>query len=135
MCENLSYNILPNELSKHLEDLLFISSIKPGFKVNLFSRSFVDTESYTGTLLRTYHGESREKLIIFINNLVGATVDFLNKYKNTNWEKVIFDALSKAKAGIFNLSETYANDPGFISKINICLNKIDYILNPTGQKD
>ena len=129
MNEIFQYNILPNELAKHLEDLQFISSIKTGYKVNLTNRNFVDTNSYTNALIRKFYGESRNNLITFINNLIVNTVELLNKYSKTNWEKMLFESLAKARNGIFNLTETYSEDPGFISKVNVCINKLDMILN------
>jgi hypothetical protein len=119
----------PSDVEQLLVSLDFLAQTKSGNKINIKKMSFVSNESWSGSLLRTFHGESRERTVSFITHLIKHAIEILDKYSRDK-ESLIFrdyilDKLAESKKGIANIRETYSDDPHFVSQLNICIDNID----------
>lgn len=127
----------PNDVEQLLVSLDFLAQTKSGNKINIKKMSFVSNDSWSGSLLRTLHGESREKTVSYITQLVKHAIEVLDKYSRNSGSSTIFrDAilakLSECKKGIANVRETYSDDPHFVSQLNVCIDNIDLQFRDTG---
>lgn len=123
----------PEEVRDLLVSLEFLGQTKNGNKINTKNMSFVAQDSWSGSLFRTFSGEDRRHTVRFILQLIDHAVEVLaklskspNKQQATDiYCKRILDKLEKAKEGIKNIRETYADDPHIVSQLNVCLDTID----------
>jgi len=124
---NESNNIgaMPDDVSNIIEQLKFISLVKPGQKINLLKKTFCDSQSYIVAACRFFDGETKQKLTTHIKNLISDTSNILIKYKGTPWEQKIKLALLATKVGIENLAKTYSYHPDTLSVLNTCIENIE----------
>ena len=120
--------------------LLFISKIREGEKINI-SRLTLCQDNWSTKVYRTLGRESRCSTLEFIREVFGEAFDLSSKYLNTDNKfyrdigTMILTNLQKSKAGLTNLTKTYAEDRMFISKIETLTStletKYDDILRQT----
>lgn len=120
----------PSDVEQLLVSLDFLAQTKSGNKINIKKMSFVSNESWSGSLLRTVYGESRERTVSFITHLIKHAIEVLDKYSRDGGSSTIFRdyilaKLAESKKGIANIRETYSDDPHFVSQLNICIDNID----------
>lgn len=116
---------MPDDVSNIIEQLKFISLVKPGQKINLIKKTFCDSQSYVAAFYRCYDGETKQKLTTHIKNLITDTSNILIKYKGTPWEQKIKLTLLTTKVGIENLTKTYNYHPDTLSILNTCVENIE----------
>jgi len=115
-----------------ISKLKFISTIKPGEKIDVASLS-VQTDSLMGRIYRTIlaRGESRAASLEFIRQTLGEAFDLASAYAgredpfNRKIGQMILAALLAAKSGIIGLSETYKDDRMFVSRVEILVGTLE----------
>ena len=125
---------MPPEISKILENMDFISMIKPGYKVNISTKTFSEPNSYLAPIYRRINGDSNEKTILFIEEIIEEANNILDSPLDKKWVLKVYEALRPMKVGVLNLLKTYYDKPGTLTKINICVNKIDCLLEYNSTK-
>lgn len=137
-----------NEITDNiLVNLKIISKIAPNNKLKLLhNTTTIEKEGIASWLLRWYNGDSREKTVNFIKNVIADSINMTNdimnstyinnKGRKTAYEETEFTKLlstlslikvemGNSKAGIVNLQKTYELDIQIISQLEVVMNKID----------
>jgi hypothetical protein len=137
-----------NEITDNiLVNLKIISKIAPNNKLKLLNNTTtIEKDGIASWLLRWYHGDSREKTVNFIKNVVADSINMTNdimnstyinnKGRKTAYEETEFTKLlstlslikiemNNSKTGIVNLQKTYELDVQIISQLEVVTNKID----------
>jgi hypothetical protein len=126
----MSVENIPITLEKLLIKLDMISRIKPGEKFNISSMSFVNSNSWVGTIRRMLAGENRSTLMVYLNATIYETIQAVRDFRNNDsFSSLIREAMIKCKTGIVNLSETYKDDPYLLSQLGICITTLDLQIN------
>lgn len=125
----MSTNSIPPALTDLLVKLRILSMIERGMKINMGSLTFVSCSSWIGAIQRSLNGEGRKSLVVHLNNIIEQAINAISEYQNTEFCKIIVNALSDSKIGINNLIITYQNDPSVVAQIKTCLENIDIQLN------
>ena len=118
-------NAIPGPLMNLMAQLNFLGMIERGKKVNWYTQSFSDSNSYLGAIYRSTYGESRKGLIFHLSQIIDQSIRALEAYNNTSFCEIIINLLAKAKNGIQNLKTTYQKDPFVVSQIEVCISNID----------
>ena len=122
-------NSIPATLNDLLVKLKILSMIERGHKINMGSMTFVDANSWLGSLQRSLSGEGRKGLMIHLNQIIQQAITAINEYQNTEFCKIVVNSLAGAKIGIQNLITTYQNDPSIVAQIEICIANINLQLD------
>lgn len=120
---------------KLLLNLQIISKIKTNNKIYI-NNDIIYIEPYSNQIItplkRWYYGDSREKSLNHINNIINITIEILNKQDNVLLDnkdkdkmKMLFFTLEKTIIGLNLFKINYINDIITVSKIDILISKID----------
>lgn len=108
-----------------ISKLQFISQVKNGEKLDLYSLQIVSADSWATSAYRTFlsRGESRANSLEFakavINQAFGLACTYLEKDGdyNTNIGEIIIRSIIGSKKGLKCMTETYKLDRLFVSEI------------------
>lgn len=138
-----------NEITDQiLVNLKIISKINPQdkLKVNYNNTSSIDKDNMLSSIYRWIHGDSRDKTIQFIKNVITDAVNITNDIMNSTYinnknKKTIYEEnefnkslttlnlikheLENAKTGIHNLKTTYELDIQIVSQLEVIMSRID----------
>jgi len=118
---------IPNGLRNVLANLEYLSMIEDGKKPCMNDMTFVDADSWIGASMRFFHGESREIMIVHINNIIDQGIHSLKEYPE--FVHIILDSLGRAQMGIKKLMITYSKKPHTVSQLSVCCKNIQIQLN------
>jgi hypothetical protein len=105
--------------------------IQRGNKINVNSMNFVDANSLLGALCRSYRQENRNITYHFVDSVINNAVESLSRYgpkgylPNPTFQEKLVRSLYTARRGISELADTYRADPDTVSKLEVCIEKID----------
>ena len=119
---------IPMSLRELLAKLHFLSQINRGNKANLSDMSIIDANSWFGSFLRSWKGESRKTTLNAIEKIIAETIDALRLYKNDEYYPLLLKRLSQSRAGIEKMQDTYNEDLHTLSRIRVILDEIDHHL-------
>jgi hypothetical protein len=119
---------IPTHLKELLKNLEYLAMIEKGMKPCLSDMSFVDSNSYLGSLVRSRNSESKKQLLTYIDTVTEQTFAAIEDPRNKEYIPMIIHALERAKIGISNTETTYKKYPFFLSTIRVCLAGIDHRL-------
>lgn len=122
MIENDS---IPEKLSDLLVSLKFLSQIHDGQKPCMGDYSLVDAKSWWGSFIRTITGESKERVVKCINDIITETIALMNKHRGTQFYPLIIKSLKDARLGITKLMITYKKYPKIFAQIEVVIENID----------
>ena len=112
-----------------LRKLYFLSMIPEGKKPCFTDMTFVDADSWFGAFQRTRYHESKDTIMMEIENIIDETSQQIESCKDPDFIKILIEALAKAKEGINRLFITYEEYPNTKSKLNVCLASIQIQLD------
>jgi hypothetical protein len=118
-------NSIPATLNDLLVKLKILSMVERGKKINMWSMTFVDSNSWFGSFNRSMYGEGRKSLMIHLNQIIQQAINAINEYQNTEFCKIIVNHLAEAKVGIQTLTTTYQSDPSIVAQLEVCMSNID----------
>jgi hypothetical protein len=109
-------------MDKKFSDLLIelgiFSQTKPGFKYNIKLKKFEDSSSYLTSIKRFFYKESKDELLIHIENIINSCITILHENLELDKKKILTESLMSFISGIKNFLDTYKDYPDFVSKIN-----------------
>lgn len=116
-------------MTSGLRDLLakmeFLGMVRAGQKLNMSNMSFVESDSWTGSLMRRLFGENRRNTLIEIDQILDQAILAINDRNNNDFLSLIITAMNRSREGISTLAITYCDHPQVVAKIKICLANID----------
>ena len=136
MSDGVLKNFATDENERSIQDILaklkFISKIKQDEKMDISSMT-LSPNNWPTSLYRTIlaRGESKEKTLEFIRNVVGDAFDMSLRYlkmKDNFFRDIgflIIKSLVECKPGIDNLNKTYSDDRMFVSKVEALVQILD----------
>src|SRR5437899_2876871 len=98
---------IPTPLRDILRRLEYLAMIEEGSKPCVNNMTFVDQRSWIGAIVRSLNHENAQHTLLSIDNTVEETIKAINEYKNSEFLRLIVDALHRARIGITKLSGTY----------------------------
>ena len=107
------------QLTEMAKRLKLLSSIQPGYTLNVNKHTLVYRRGIYGKMTRMYYNEDRKKTLDFIEESIAYAIGSLTS------EVSIYPQLREAKIGINNLKETYIHDAETIARIEKCLTRIE----------
>jgi hypothetical protein len=110
---------IPESLQSTLVDLDFLARIEKGMKPCYNDRVQVSADSWLGAMYRSWHGESRNKMLEHLKETVKKTDEAISNPQNGDFLPLIINSLYGANKGVVNLSETYQNDPEVSKEITV----------------
>ena len=122
---------MANHISPVLDELLvklqFLSMIQPGLKPNVNNGlSFSHSQSWFGSIYRYIYGESKDKFIYDLRNIIDRAIDALVEYQdNPKLQATLANYLYASRNGIHNLLMTYKHDPEYIAKLKVLVHCMD----------
>jgi hypothetical protein len=121
---------MPVALRDLLSKLEFLSMIKQNLKPCLGDMTFVEANTLYGAIKRAFKGEGSNGMLLYVNQTIEQTVEFIEDYKDTEFFSIIIEKLANARIGIANLAITYTkeNQPSVVSRINVILSNVDLTL-------
>lgn len=130
-----------------LVNLKIISKINPSDKLKIYNNhTSIEKESLLSSVSRWYHGDSRDKSIVFIKNVINDGINITNDIMNSTYinnknKKTIYEEneftkslntlflikneMENCKNGINNLKKTYKEDIQATSQLEVIINKVD----------
>lgn len=124
---------MPASLRELLTKLSFLGMLKEGKKPCMNDLSFVDANSFYGSIVRMLSGENRNSGMMSINQIIDQTITAINEYRETEFIDLIVKTLYESKQGISTMEVTYKNRPGIVSSVKMCVQNIDIQLNANEQ--
>lgn len=121
----MSVLVFPTPITEIIKKLSIIALIEKDKKLNLKTMSFSQSNTWGTMFYRTLYGESRIKLLEFLNSTINETIQNIFDYRSTEFCRIVVNHLNLARGGIENLTKTYENDANIISQLNIILENID----------
>jgi len=130
-------NFLIDYSEKTVQDVIsklqFISQVKNGEKLDLYSLQIVSADSWVTSAYRTFlsRGESRVNSLEFartvINQAFGLAFTYLEKNSdyNTNIGEIIIKSIIDSKKGLKCMGETYKLDRLYVSEIQALILILD----------
>lgn len=115
--------VIPHDLRTLLGTLGYIGQVKPGQKCFVRQRTFIEAFSIYDPLTwipwyrRHQSGESIVANYATIQEAVDQAIDALTKYKQHSG--IIIDHLARVEQGLNALSQTYKDQPGVLSDLNV----------------
>lgn len=122
-------NYMSQSLCELLSKLKFFSLLEPGKKPCMNSLSFVNSNSYTGSIYRTLTGESANNLILHIEQLVVNISDVVDEYSKSSFMSTIINAINDSLKGIKHLLITYKDRPKVIAKLSVSITNINLYID------
>ena len=116
---------IPTPLRDILRRLEYLAMIEEGSKPCVNNMTFVDQYSWIGALIRSFNHENAHHTLLSIDNTIEETIKAINDYKNSEFIRLIIDALRRARNGISKLSGTYAGRHDVLASLNVTLSNID----------
>jgi hypothetical protein len=123
-----------------LSKLKFISTIKPGEKIDVASLS-VQPNTLMARLYRSVlaRGESRVATLEFIQQTLDRAFAFVINYEDdegpaaptSTLRRMLLEAISGSKAGIMSLAQTYKDDRMYVSRVETLVQTLDLHLPPS----
>lgn len=112
---------IPMELRTYLQNLIFLSLVKPNDKIDTINLK-LDDNNHWGTPIKRYlKGENRDRTVNYVNNVACSVDRMLKTYGKGVYGQMLVENIKKAIQGISNIIETYKNDPGTVSKLSVSL--------------
>lgn len=122
-------NSIPSTLSDLLVKLKILGMVERGTKINMGTMTFTDASSWSGAVTRSVSGEGRKGLLVNLSQIVQASINSINEYKNTEFCHLIVNHLALAKIGIQNLQATYQSDPSTVAQMEVLVDNIELQLS------
>jgi len=138
--QNFSLTGNDRPIEEIITKLKFLSKIRAGEKLNVKAMFVRDNSSVYQRFLRTLalEGESKDETLTFIKTIINEAVDLICVYRrnsnafNQNIAALIIENLESAKEGLCSLSETYAYDNLFVSRIEAVMATLDARIRSLG---
>lgn len=118
-------NAIPDSLRQILVDLNFLGQIARDTKPCFSNKILISSDSWWGALRRMVMGESRQRVIMKVEQIINNTVDAIENKKYAEHLPLTINALNDANNGVLNLLYTYDADPDMKSRLSIQLKNID----------
>ena len=118
---------MPVEVQDVLKRLEFFAQQERNMKPCVKQRTFVDANSWSGSIFRIIHGETSSGTICEINSILkeyGMCVRRFPSYKT-----LLEDCLARASKGFNNLFETYNHKPSVTSDLRVVMSMVDIFLS------
>jgi hypothetical protein len=125
---------IPQPLRELLGKLEYLSMIKKDQKICLNDMTFVDAGSWSGSFKRFTTGEGKKSLIMEIDKIIELSITMLDEFYESRFYDLLTSAMSRAKIGLENLVQTYADKPMTVASLRVCINNIDLQLKPSKSK-
>tara|TARA_B100001093_G_scaffold148422_1_gene141148 strand:- start:3269 stop:3730 length:462 start_codon:yes stop_codon:yes gene_type:complete len=131
--ENLNLEL---DIDKVILNLKIVAKIKPKFKLSIKDDNLYIDNSYLNYIYRKINGDSRDKTIIFLENLdkninlkieeiIGRTYQSLFLNSSENILLNLSHNLNLSLVGLNNLINTYDSDELTISKIEMIISNFE----------
>ena len=120
-----------SELDKIQEKLKFIGTLEPGQKISVGSSPVIQENTYWTSMVRTFTGESRQRVFKFIQDTISDSLNILEGLSNSSNDfdiqicKNLITDLIFLKPGLTNLQATYKLDRMYVSKIKVLMENLD----------
>jgi hypothetical protein len=125
----MSANSLPCALKSILMKLEYLGMIERGAKPNMNDMTFVRANSWFGALYRAINHESKDNVVLHVNQIINETIAAIDEYGKTKFLANIIQSLSRARRGVSNLVDTYRDYPSIVVQLNVILVSIDLQLS------
>ena len=87
------------------------------------------------SLTRLYYGESRDKNISDVQNLINSAILYVNKNKG-NESTRIRQSLMNSVSGLKNMQQTYSTDTRCVAQIKVVMDQIeDFVQDSSSPSD
>lgn len=123
-------NTIPPTLADLLVKLGYLAAIPNQKKACFGDLSYVDANAWIGSFKRYRDGESRENMLVKVNQIIDQAIEEVDKYSGTQYLPLLITKLANTEIGINNLIDTYNNDPNVILHLQTCKTKIELKLKP-----
>ena len=114
---------IPTDIKDVLSRLEYLALIKKNYKPCTKDMSFVLKDSWAGWWKNHFHGNTQQAMMNYIESTIEISIRILKQ--KTQFDKLILDALTRAKNGVLCLIETYKDFPITVTSLRVCVNNID----------
>jgi len=118
-------NAIPDSLRQILVDLNFLGQIARDTKPCFSNKILISSDSWWGAFRRMVMRESRQRVIMKVEQIINNTVDAIENKKYSEHLPLTINSLNDANNGVLNLLYTYDADPDMKSRLSIQLKNID----------
>jgi hypothetical protein len=116
----MAVEIIPQQLQALFELMDFIASAKKGVKLCFKYKRHVSSNSWLGSIYRSWYSESQEaRGNEIIRKCCEEAVQTYKQYKGSIFSSIIVERMVAMREGINNIKLTYENDA---SKVSVCIN-------------
>ncbi len=110
--------MIPDNLTKLIIDMEFISAAKVECKPCFSNRTYMNKKSWYGSLYRYYYGESAQECTRFIEMICLKLAKELVINNNNDYYNILIDKTLSLRLGILTLIDTYKEDIDIVSSLN-----------------
>ena len=120
-----------SDLEKISSKLKFVGMLKPGQKISVSSTPSIQENTYWTSFVRTFTGESRERVYKFISDVISDSLNILEGLSNSSNDfdiqicKNLITDLIFLGPGLSNLQDTYKLDKMYVSKIKVLMENLE----------
>lgn len=122
------YEEFPDEVRHVLRDLAFIKAVKPGQKIDLTTRNYIepiawrDLFNWIAWLQRSLNNESRTNTVQYITDILKRVAHVTRAHPQ--FRPLVLDYLAAARTGVESLRETYSYHPGTRAEFDVLLDEL-----------
>ena len=117
---------MPVEVQDVLQRLEFFALQQRHSKLCIKQKTFVNANSWTGTVYRIFHSETSADTI---QEIKGTIKDYgLCVQHHPTFQPLLAECLERARKGIYNLFEIYQHKPGIIAELKVIISMINIFI-------